>query len=187
MKRKHLSIIAALLLVLTLCIGLAACDDNKSNIRPNPSGPSDNPDEQPKLTQEEIKAYIPTTFEMKSGMSIDVHQFGESIQYKKTVKTADGKYKEVEMHDSYFENVYYKDADGNDIYMTISKDKFYRTEGYGSFFVESRRKSFINYNGKSYDHDIFASDTSYVLNEKKIPQIHDRNGNNTERHRKNVC
>lgn len=170
MKRKHLSIIAALLLVLTLCIGLAACDDNKSNIPPNPPGPSDNPDEQPKLTQEEIKAYIPTTFEMKSGMSIDVHQFGESIQYKKTVKTADGEYKEVEMHDSYFENVYYKDADGNDIYTTISKDKFYRTEGYGSFFVESRRKSFINYNGKSYDHDIFASDTSYVLNEEKYPK-----------------
>ena len=170
MKRKHLSIIAALLLVLTLCIGLAACDDNKSNIQPNPPGPSDNPDEQPKLTQEEIKAYIPTTFEMKSGMSIDVHQFGESIQYKKTVKTADGKYKEIEMHDSYFENVYYKDADGNDIYTTISKDKFYRAEGYGSFFVESRRKSFINYNGKSYDHDIFASDTSYVLNEEKYPK-----------------
>ena len=89
MKRKYFIIFAALLLVLTLCMGLAACGNDSGN---KPDSPIDTPDdEQPSLTQEEIKAYIPTTFEMKSGMSIDVHQFGESIQYKKTVKTADGK------------------------------------------------------------------------------------------------
>ncbi|HBW05606.1 MAG TPA: hypothetical protein DEF02_03355 [Clostridiales bacterium] len=164
MKRKYFIIFAALLLVLTLCMGLAACGNDSGN---KPDSPIDTPDdEQPSLTQEEIKAYIPTTFEMKSGMSIDVHQFGESIQYKKTVKTADGEYKEVEMHDVYFENAYYKDADGNDIYTTIGKDKYYRTESYGSFFVENYRRSFINYNGKSYRQFVSASDTSYILNEK---------------------
>lgn len=173
MKRKLLIVFVALLLVLTLCIGLTACGKDggeKPGGSTTPSNPSDTPEEQPSLTQEEIKAYIPTTFEMTSGMSIDVHQFGESIQYKKTIKTADGGYKDVVLHDVYFENVYYKDADGNDIYATISKDKYYRTERYGSFFVESRRRSFINYNGKSYDHDVYASDTSYVLNEEKYPK-----------------
>lgn len=173
MKRKLLIVFVALLLVLTLCIGLTACGKDggeKPGGSTTPSNPSDTPEEQPKLTQEEIKAYIPTTFEMTSGMSIDVHQFGENIQYKKTIKTADGGYKDVVLHDVYFENVYYKDADGNDIYATISKDKYYRTERYGSFFVESRRKSFINYNGKSYDHDVYASDTSYILNEDKYPK-----------------
>lgn len=173
MKRKLLIVFVALLLVLTLCIGLTACGKDggeKPGGSTTPSNPSDTPEEQPSLTQEEIKAYIPTTFEMTSGMSIDVHQFGENIQYKKTIKTADGGYKDVVLHDVYFENVYYKDADGNDIYATISKDKYYRTERYGSFFVESRRKSFINYNGKSYDHDVYASDTSYILNEEKYPK-----------------
>lgn len=173
MKRKLLIVFVALLLVLTLCIGLTACGKDggeKPGGSTTPSNPSDTPEEQPSLTQEEIKAYIPTTFEMTSGMSIDVHQFGESIQYKKTIKTADGGNKDVVLHDVYFENVYYKDADGNDIYATISKDKYYRTERYGSFFVESRRKSFINYNGKSYDHDVYASDTSYILNEDKYPK-----------------
>lgn len=173
MKRKLLIVFVALLLVLTLCIGLTACGKDggeKPGGSTTPSNPSDTPEEQPSLTQEEIKAYIPTTFEMTSGMSIDVHQFGENIQYKKTIKTADGGYKDVVLHDVYFENVYYKDADGNDIYATISKDKYYRTERYGSFFVESRRKSFINYNGKSYDHDVYASDTSYILNEDKYPK-----------------
>lgn len=164
MKRKYFIIFAALLLILTFCMGLAACGNDSGN---KPDSPIDTPDdEQPELTQEEIKAYIPTTFEMKSGMSIDVHQFGESIQYKKTVKTADGEDKEVEMHDVYFENAYYKDADGNDIYTTIGKDKYYRTESYGSFFVENYRRSFINYNGKSYRQFVSASDTSYVLNGK---------------------
>ena len=158
----------ALLLVLTLCIGLTACGKDGGE-KPGGStkpGHSDTPEEQPSLTQEEIKAYIPTTFEMKSGMSIDVHQFGENIQYKKQVKTADGGYKDVVMHDVYFENAYYKDADGNDIYTTIGKDKYYRTESYGSFFVENYRRSFINYNGKSYRQFVSASDTSYVLNGK---------------------
>lgn len=173
MKRKLLIVFVALLLVLTLCIGLTACGKDggeKPGGSTTPSNPSDTPEEQPSLTQEEIKAYIPTTFEMTSGMSIDVHQFGESIQYKKTIKTADGGYKDVVLHDVYFENVYYKDADGNDIYASISKDKYYRTERYGSFFVESRRRSFINYDGKSYDHDVYASDTSYILNEEKYPK-----------------
>lgn len=168
MKRKLLIVFVALLLVLTLCIGLTACGkdgDGKSDNPTTPSGPSD-PEEQPSLTQEEIKAYIPTTFEITSGMSIDVHQFGESIQYKKQVKTADGEYKDVVMHDVYFENAYYKDADGNDIYTTIGKDKYYRTESYGSIFVENYRRSFINYNGKSYRQFVSASDTSYVLNGK---------------------
>lgn len=169
MKRKLLIVFVALLLVLTLCIGLTACGKDggeKPGGSTTPSNPSDTPEEQPKLTQEEIKAYIPTTFEMTSGMSIDVHQFGESIQYKKTIKTADGGYKDVVMHDVYFENAYYKDADGNDIYTTIGKDKYYRTESYGSIFVENYRRSFINYNGKSYRQSVSASDTSYVLNGK---------------------
>lgn len=168
MKRKLLIVFVALLLVLTLCIGLTACGKDGGE-KPGGStkpGHSDTPEEQPSLTQEEIKAYIPTTFEIKSGMSIDVHQFGESIQYKKTIKTADGGYKDVVMHDVYFENVYYKDADGNDIYTTIGKDKYYRTESYGSIFVENYRRSFINYNGKSYRQFVSASDTSYVLNGK---------------------
>lgn len=169
MKRKLLIVFVALLLVLTLCIGLTACGKDggeKPGGSTTPSNPSDTPEEQPKLTQEEIKAYIPTTFEITSGMSIDVHQFGESIQYKKTIKTADGGYKDVVMHDVYFENAYYKDADGNDIYTTIGKDKYYRTESYGSIFVENYRRSFINYNGKSYRQFVSASDTSYVLNGK---------------------
>ena len=169
MKRKLLIVFVALLLVLTLCIGLTACGKDggeKPGGSTTPSNPSDTPEEQPSLTQEEIKAYIPTTFEMTSGMSIDVHQFGENIQYKKTIKTADGGYKDVVLHDVYFENVYYKDADGNDIYATISKDKYYRTESYGSIFVENYRRSFINYNGKSYRQFVSASDTSYVLNGK---------------------
>lgn len=169
MKRKLLIVFVALLLVLTLCIGLTACGKDggeKPGGSTTPSNPSDTPEEQPKLTQEEIKAYIPTTFEMKSGMSIDVHQFGENIQIKTRVKTADGEYKDVVMHDVYFENAYYKDADGNDIYTTIGKDKYYRTESYGSIFVENYRRSFINYNGKSYRQFVSASDTSYVLNGK---------------------
>lgn len=169
MKRKLLIVFVALLLVLTLCIGLTACGKDggeKPGGSTTPSNPSDTPEEQPKLTQEEIKAYIPTTFEMTSGMSIDVHQFGESIQYKKTIKTADGEDKDVVMHDVYFENAYYKDADGNDIYTTIGKDKYYRTESYGSIFVENYRRSFINYNGKSYRQFVSASDTSYILNGK---------------------
>lgn len=169
MKRKLLIVFVALLLVFTLCIGLTACGKDggeKPGGSTTPSNPSDTPEEQPKLTQEEIKAYIPTTFEITSGMSIDVHQFGESIQYKKTIKTADGGYKDVVMHDVYFENAYYKDADGNDIYTTIGKDKYYRTESYGSIFVENYRRSFINYNGKSYRQFVSASDTSYVLNGK---------------------
>ena len=168
MKRKLLIVFVALLLVLTLCIGLTACGKDGGE-KPGGStkpGHSDTPEEQPSLTQEEIKAYIPTTFEMTSGMSIDVHQFGESIQYKKTIKTADGGYKDVVIHDVYFENAYYKDADGNDIYTTIGKDKYYRTESYGSIFVENYRRSFINYNGKSYRQFVSASDTSYVLNGK---------------------
>ena len=172
MKRKLLIVFVALLLVLTLCIGLTACGKDGGE-KPGGStkpGHSDTPEEQPKLTQEEIKAYIPTTFEITSGMSIDVHQFGESIQYKKTIKTADGEDKDVVMHDVYFENAYYKDADGNDIYTTIGKDKYYRTESYGSIFVENYRRSFINYNGKSYRQFVSASDTSYVLNEEKYPK-----------------
>lgn len=168
MKRKLLIVFVALLLVLTLCIGLTACGKDGGE-KPGGStkpGPSDNNEEQPSLTQEEIKAYIPTTFEMTSGMSIDVHQFGENIQIKTRVKTADGGYKDVVMHDVYFENAYYKDADGNDIYTTIGKDKYYRTESYGSIFVENYRRSFINYNGKSYRQFVSASDTSYVLNGK---------------------
>lgn len=74
MKRKLLIVFVALLLVLTLCIGLTACGKDggeKPGGSTTPSNPSDTPEEQPSLTQEEIKAYIPTTFEMTSGMSID--------------------------------------------------------------------------------------------------------------------
>ena len=156
MKRKFIMFLIAMFAILPSCFLFSACGDNSGN----GSGSGSKT-----LTQEEIKAYIPTSFELNSGMGVKVHQFGENFSIT-TTTTVNGVTKETTIHDALFEKVYFKDSNGNDIYSTINYDRLTRNTSSGKeyFYVESGRNSYITYNGKSYNEDSWASKTNSVVN-----------------------
>lgn len=144
--------------ILPSCFLFSACGDNSGNGSGNGSKT---------LTQEEIKAYIPTSFKLDSGMGVKIHQFGENFSIT-TSTTVNGVTQETTIHDGLFERVYFKDSSNNDIYSTINYDRLTRNTSSGKeyFYVESDRKSYITYNNKSYNENIWASKRDSVVNGK---------------------
>ena len=158
MKRKFIMFLIAMFAILPSCLLFSACGENSEN----GSGSGSKT-----LTQEEIKAYIPTSFKLDSGMGVKIHQFGENFSIT-TTTTVNGVTKETTIHDSLFEKVYFKDSNNNDIYSTINYDRLSRNTSNGKeyYYVESDRKSYITYNDKSYSESIWASKRDSVANGK---------------------
>ena len=158
MKRKFIMFLIAMFAILPSCLLFSACGENSEN----GSGSGSKT-----LTQEEIKAYIPTSFKLDSGMGVKIHQFGENFSIT-TTTTVNGVTKETTIHDGLFEKVYFKDSNNNDIYSTINYDRLSRNTSSGKeyYYVESDRKSYITYDDKSYSESIWASKRDSVANGK---------------------